>query len=249
MLQPPQKLRLPFIKKERLALDTYALYFDRRGVDFTFLPGQYVRLSLIPPFDDPRGNHRSFSISSSPLDKATLMIITHGTRGELQSPFKQKMLSLTKGEEVTFWGPMGIFVLPEKITGPICLLSGGVGIAPFLSIVRTVVEKKLPHKVTLIASFRTQEEVFFLEELTKHTLHNSHIEIVYTLTRHNKNTTNWQGEIERIAESLLKKYISSPEKTLFYICGSVAMVEGMTETLLSMRITPEQIHRELFTGY
>lgn len=67
---------LNFIKKEKIAKDTYSFYFDSSKDNFDFISGQYVKMNLIIENPDDRGTSRFFTISSSPLEKDRLMITT-----------------------------------------------------------------------------------------------------------------------------------------------------------------------------
>src|SRR3989344_8974556 len=100
--------QLPFFKKEQVAKDTWEFYFDRTKIpDLEFLPGQHLRLTIDLKNPDGRGNSRSLSISSSPLNKKYLTITTK----ILQSAFKKELVNITPGTVVNFFGPIGRFVL------------------------------------------------------------------------------------------------------------------------------------------
>ena len=129
-MQPPFPFTLPFLRKETVAKNTYSFLFSTHELpDFTFLPGQFVRMILDLPQEDPRSNRRYFTISSSPSEKNIITITTKITN--TPSIFKQKLFSLTPGEQVRFWGPSGSFIIPEDYEGPLVFLSGGMGITPF----------------------------------------------------------------------------------------------------------------------
>jgi len=72
----PKEFYLPFIKKEKVAKDTYSFYWDSANIDLNFLPGQYVRMTLNIKNRDNRGSSRFFTIASSPLEKEHIMITT-----------------------------------------------------------------------------------------------------------------------------------------------------------------------------
>src|SRR6478672_7512664 len=92
---------LSFIKKEKVAKDTYSFYFDRSQVAFDFLPGQYVRLTL-PHAADEKGTSRYFTISSSPHEKDVLVL----TVKIYESTFKRALYGLQPGHQGHFFGPM-----------------------------------------------------------------------------------------------------------------------------------------------
>lgn len=100
---------LPFLRKERIAENTYCFFFDRKQVAFHYLPGQYIQITLPHNSPDDEGTTRYFTISSSPTEKDYLMITTRVR----QSTFKKTLFSLKKGATAQFFGPIGTFVLQD----------------------------------------------------------------------------------------------------------------------------------------
>jgi NAD(P)H-flavin reductase len=98
-----------FTKKVKIAKDLYVIIFDRKKVPFTFLPGQYIQMTLPHENVDERGSSRYFTIASSPTEKDVLMITSRKGR----SSFKKALFGLKAGDRVQFFGPMGVFVLPD----------------------------------------------------------------------------------------------------------------------------------------
>src|SRR2546430_4235385 len=80
--------------------------FSRPKAPFGFRPGQYMAVKL-NDLTDPRGDSRTFSISSSPTDEDYVSITTRLG----PSPFKQRLFQIAPGEEANLWGPFGSFVL------------------------------------------------------------------------------------------------------------------------------------------
>lgn len=106
---PAKKIELRFIKREHLTTDIYAYYFDRHQVEFTFLAGQYVQLTLPHKNADERGSSRYFTITSSPTEKDYVIITTRVGK----SSFKKALFQLEPGMKVQFFGPIGTFLLTE----------------------------------------------------------------------------------------------------------------------------------------
>src|SRR5258708_3228613 len=100
MQTPAKEFFLPFLRREQITENVYSLFFDRRDVKFTFLPGQYIRMVLPHKNPDNRGTSRFFTIASSPLEKDHFMITTK----LIQSSFKMTLLSLTAGTPVKMYG-------------------------------------------------------------------------------------------------------------------------------------------------
>ena len=252
MNKSANKFEFPFIKKEKIAKNTYTFYFDRvhveRGLgkrgyaeDFDFIPGQYLKLYLQIENPDARGSSRYFTISSSPTDRKFLTITTK----ILKSSFKKKLHSLKKGEMVSFYGPLGFFTFNVNSKKPKIFLGGGIGITPYHSILTSLDYKKNKAKILLIVFFSLYKDVIFYEELKKIEKENPNIQIVYTLTRDTKDGF----EIGRISEEMIRKY--SPEflDSEFFVVGSPVVEEELFDLVKKMGVSEEKIFKEHFSGY
>lgn len=219
---------LNFIKKEKIAKDVFAFYFERKN--FNFLAGQYIHLYLSVGNEKGRGNSRMFTISSSPLEKDFIFIAVK--KGK--SLFKKSLFELVPQTSVKFYGPSGSLVL-NKIRSPYVFLSMGIGITPFRSIIKYVTQKKLNIQITLIASFATKQDFCFYEELMNISKVHSSIKIIYSLSRIN---------VTRI-----KKYIDNTNKYLYFIVGSPSAVSDLEGVVSGMGVADEKIFIEDFEGY
>lgn len=238
-----QKFELTFIKKEKISLDTYSFYFDRKNFNFNFLPGQYIKIFLDIEKPDDRGTSRYFTISSSPTEKEHLVITTR----IVKSSFKLKLDSLVPGEKIRAFGPIGYFDFDIKSSKEQIFLAGGIGMTPAHSILKLVDHKKAKLKITLIVSFQKLSDIIFFEELKEIESRNKNIKIVYTLTREAEKKDNFEkGHID---ENLIEKYSSSFKKAKYFIIGSESFELNMFELLRKMNIKEENIFKENFPGY
>ncbi|HSX40053.1 MAG TPA: FAD-dependent oxidoreductase [Candidatus Saccharimonadales bacterium] len=243
---PPSALTLPFLKSEKLSKDAYAFTFDRTSArEWNFSPGQYIRMTLPVENPDERGTTRLFSLVSSPLQKDHIMITTR----VIQSSFKKKLLTLKPGEQVQFFGPMGVFTFRENDPGSHVFLAGGIGITPFHSMLLYANAKKLSVPITFFASFSTTDDMVFYEEFSNIAKENPSIKVVYTVTQPEKSGKPWSGETGRISAEMIKKYVKDFDKALYYVAGPQVMVEAMVKMVSEMGLPTERILRENFTGY
>ncbi len=239
----PKEFFLPLIRKEQAATDTYSFFFDRTQIDFNFIAGNWIRLTLDFSEGDPRGSSRIFSIASSPLARDILMITTKISK----SLFKQTLYSLKAGTKVKFFGPAGRFLFNEEETKPFVFLAGGIGVTPFHSMITYVAEKKLSTPITLFASFSTAQELIYYQELKG--LENQYIKIIYILTQLEQSKGQWSGETGRISEEMIKKYVSDIALPLYYIAGPPAMVSAIEKLVRRMDVPTDHIRKENFVGY
>lgn len=233
--------------------------FDTRAVDFVYQAGQFLRLTLAGVANDPRGPSRFFSLASSPSERDSIMIATRIS----ENPFKKALAALSVGQSVTVEGPFGRFTLaqPGKLH---VFLSGGIGITPFRSILKFATDQKLPHKITLLYSNQTPENIVFKEDLDQFAKANPHLTIVHTITRGNSlpadqslrepstnSSEKASGKMRRgrIDEAMIKEYVNDIANAVFYIAGPPSMVEALSAVVKGMGVSEEHIKTERFTGY
>lgn len=132
--------------------------------DFNFIAGQYIWLQ-IPEliYPDPKGNTRIFSIASSPNKKGELDIIFRTS----ESGYKKTLVEMMPGTDVIFSGPYGPMALPKNNLLPVMLVAGGVGVAPFLSMIRFFNETSSGHEIALVYANDSKEEAVCIDELSK----------------------------------------------------------------------------------
>ncbi len=234
-----------FIKKKKLQENIYSFYFESKN-KFDFLPGQYVRLILPHEKPDFRGTGRYFTISSSPLENYLII-----TTKLVESTFKKTIFSLSPNDKVKVFGPMGNLVLPKEDGKPsLVFLSGGMGITPFRSIISYLNKKKTKTLITLIASFKTPDEMIFVDELIKISKKNKSIRVIFTTTSsHSQVYEDVAVDRGKIHKDLIEKYVESVFENKYFIVGPPVMVEATKKVLKTLKIPNEKIITEDFTGY
>jgi len=239
-MKKPKNFELEFIKKIKESKDAYSFYF-RRPNGFDFKPGQYIKLFLDIKKPDSRGSSRYFTISSSPTEKDFIVITTK----IIKSSFKKEFLNLVPHEKINAFGPVGYFDFNQDKDKNIVLLSGGIGITPYYSLINYIGTKKLATNVTLIASFDFYKNIIFYNDLKKIEKNNKLIKIIYTLTKEEK----YSFEKGRIGKDLLKKYVYELSSVKFYAVGSEAMTQDLIRILRELNIKEKNIFKEDFLGY
>lgn len=198
--------------------------FTVRDHDLKFFPGQYIWL-ILPQLTvpDPKGERRAFSITSTAYETGSFSIITRLS----DSGYKKSLISLPQGSQVIFAGPYGSSYVPTETQETIHMIAGGVGIAPFLSIIRSI--GFYPnHTFTLYYNFSQQEDFLYKDELLTFTSH------------HSVPFYSQVGRFDIAAASLLP-YM--PEDT-YYICGPPGFVDTVHAALLRKGVKREKMHFE-----
>lgn len=231
------------IDKKEIATGTLAVKIDLKGEVIEFKPGQFFFITLPNiPYPDPKNGRRHFSIVNSPDEKG---ILEFATRIREESAFKKYLYELPLNSEVEVGPFSGKFVLPEDPTKDYVFIAGGIGITPFISMLRYIQAEKLPHRITLIYSNRDQRSTAFLEELQKMERNNPNLKLVLTMTE----DPDWKGENSMINKSLIEKYLNPQTSYTFYIAGPPPMVTAVDEVLKQAGVVQEAIIKENFAGY
>lgn len=232
-------------KREIVARDTLAFTFDKPP-GFTFKAGQAIDVSLIdPPEMDAKGPRRAFSIVSAPHEDHILL----ATRTR-DSAFKRVLGEMPIGGRVQVEGPFGSLTLQSNRSRPAIFLAGGIGITPFMSILRDATHKRLPQVITLLYSNRRPEDAAFLQELQQleRDFRGSFKQFA-TMTDPAGVGQEWSGRNGMINAELIRNVIVKPSRPIFYVVGPPAMVAGMRQLLNSMGIDDDDIRSEDFSGY
>lgn len=120
---------------------------------------------------------------------------------------------------------------------------------PFRGMVKYATDKALPHKITLLYSARTPEEIVYRKDWEKFKLGNANFQLEITITRPEESSEKWNGHVGRIDEELISKYADNPSGKIFYVCGTPDMVRAMMKLLVGMGVPPPEIKVESFSGY
>lgn len=145
------------VQLDRLSATTVTIGIEiPNRSELAFLPGQYVNIA-VPGTDEAR----SYSFSNAPDDERLTFLIKLTPGGAMSDYLTQRA---SVGDTISFTGPNGSFFLRESAR-PLLLLAGGTGLAPVLSILRTL--RDSPRKTHLIYGVSTDEDLVALDEIER----------------------------------------------------------------------------------
>lgn len=227
--------------REEVASGTVAFRFTRPD-GFAFQAGQAVSLSLIePPETDAKGNSRTFSLASAPHE-ASLQVATRMR----DTAFKRVLGSLTTGAPVKLRGPMGNFTLPEDAARPVVMIAGGIGITPFMSMLRHEEHEGSARQRVLLFSNRRPEDAPFLAELDAMQRRCPALEFVSTMTDAAPAPGTWGG----IADpDFLARHLREAPNAVHYLAGPPAMVGALRKALAAAGAAEADVRTDEFYGY
>jgi len=232
------------LSRVEVAEGTMAFHFEKPS-QFDFKPGQSADLTLSnPPETDAEGNTRTFSIASPPFENQ----LVFATRMR-DTAFKRSLKKVPLGTAVKIDSPMGSFTLHKNSAKPAVLLAGGIGITPFISIVRQADHDRLAHKMYLFYSNRRPEDAPFLEALQMLEKSNPNFRLICTMTEMPQSKREWKGKTGLINQEMLSRHLTSLQGPIYYVAGPPAMVAGMRQVLVGANVDEDDIRTEDFAGY
>ncbi|NYT36843.1 FAD-dependent oxidoreductase [Allopusillimonas soli] len=231
--------------RDEVAEGTVAFHFDKPA-GFIFKPGQAIDL-IVPQqgvANDSSQARHTFSIATAPFENK--LVIATRMR---DSAFKRALGALVIGAEVQIEGPFGTLTLHKNMERAGVFIAGGIGITPFMSIVRNAVEQGMPQALTLIYTNRRPEDAAFLAQLQQWARENPAFRLVATMTQMDRSSQAWHGLASPVNGDLVKSVIETLSSPIFYVSGPPAMVQAMHATLADAGIDEDDVRSEEFYGY
>ncbi len=214
------------------------------GSGFSFTPGQFVMLSL-PGLADSSGRKiaKAYSITSSPVQQGIVEVcVARFPTGALSVPLFKKQV----GDEVIITGPYGVFQLKKSVRVGTVFIAGGTGLAPLMSMLRSLYTDGYKEKLWLFYSVGEPRLFLFKEELLSYEK-NSNLRLVVSTSNHNE---GWQWEKGRVTDTF-PRFLQQlqlggipNESRQFYICGPPLMVTDTVKMLEQLGFRKENMHRE-----
>lgn len=163
-------------------------------------PGQYVMIWI------PRVDEVPLSLSfidNNGFSGVTVKKIGCGT---------EALFQMKKGAYIGIRGPYGNWFKLKR--GKIAIIGGGIGIAPFLPLVKSLL--KMKSKISLIVSGKTKNELLFVEEVTK----------LLKESKHTINVTTEDGSYGRKGTAIdaFEDLLKIGKFNMVYTCGPEPMV-------------------------
>ena len=203
---------------------------------FRFAPGQYAWFAIgRSPFTVTK---HPFSLSSS-AEAADVMDVSIKALGD----FTATVADIDVGTKTYVDGPHGVFS-PDLYEGPgFCLIAGGVGITPMVSILRTFADRGDRRPLVVCIANRSWDEITFREELDQ-LAGRLDLRVVHTL---DEPPPGWTGETGRIGEGMLRRHLPPGyRRWQFFVCGANPMMDAMEDALVTLGVPAARIHTERF---
>lgn len=230
--------------REDLARGTAAFHLAKPD-GFRFKPGQ--ALDVILPLAGAAGVEalrHTFSIVTAPQE-SDIVVATRMRDSE----FKRALAGLPPGSPLTLEGPFGSMTLHSDRARAAVFIAGGIGITPFMSMLRQAAQERAARSFVLVYSNRSPEDTAFFAELRELERVLPSFRLVATMTDMGSAPHAWGGPTGMIDASLLRKVGGALQAPVHYVAGPPAMVEAMREALTNIGVADDDIRSEEFFGY
>src|SRR6202050_5693743 len=210
-------------------------------VEIKLFTGQYMDIA-IPGTEAVR----SFSMANTTSRESGLLefVIKVYPDGKFSEFLAE---TLAEGDRLDITGPFGVFTLREG-DNDLIFVGGGAGMAPILSLLRTMAERGLQRKATFFYGARTKQDLCFEAELRELEEKLPDFRYIPALSEPagSEPGNEWDGETGRITD-VVKRHASDLRGAHAYVCGPPPMVEAALPLLATLGVEEKRIYYDKFT--
>ena len=142
----------------------------------------------------------------------------------------------------------GDFVMPRDPEEKLALVAGGIGVTPFVSMIRDMLHRGEKRDIVIIVTNRYVVSAAY-QDVFDRARTELGIRTVFTLTGSADTIPeDWSGRVGRLDEALLREEIPDFDERIFYICGSQRLVVGVRGVLSQMGIDSTNVRTDFFPG-
>lgn len=206
-----------------------------------YLPGQFMFVTLLRGRGLPVEEH-PFTISSSPESSREISFSPKES-----GDFTATLGDTQKGDRASLMAPFGRFShLLQPSARSLVFIAGGIGITPFMSMLRYMKDTEEDRDVLLIYANRTSRDITFREELEimSEDGKNPGLEIVHVLSGAE---AAWEGRRGHVNRELLEECTGDVDECMYFLCGPPPMTKAVTASLEEMGIPAGRIRSERFS--
>ncbi len=244
IISPKQKLILYLKEKKEIAQNTFQFVFSSKQ-KLQFAAGQYLEWTLPHKNGDSRGSRRYFTIASSPTEETINLGIKYSPNAS--SSFKKALVAMDPQTFITASQLSGEFVLPKNKKKKLVFIAGGIGVTPFRSMIKYLLDTNEKRDIVLFYSNKTFAEIAYRDIFEEARLKLG-IKTIYTLTDPNT-PPSWEGKRGYVTAEMIKEEAPDFLEREFYISGPHGMVTTFEEALGKMGVPERQIKIDFFPGF
>lgn len=241
---------LKVVKVDRENHDTTSIYFT--GPDMERFKkreaGQFGAIRVLR--DGKWSEPHPFTLSSAPEDETLRMTI------KKSGTFTSAIPEIEPGAPIECAGPFGQFCHGIEDQPDIVMIAGGVGITPFLSVLRHFKATGANNAILLIWANKTYADAFAADELEEYTK-TMRLRVVHLFSRVEQQDREPEPvfddvrpgivtyEYGRVTQELLQRHLRNTDAA-FYLCGPPPMQQTVLDELAKCGVDPARVRKEAF---
>jgi predicted ferric reductase len=201
-----------------------------------FEPGQFAWITV---------GRSPFAITSHPFSLCSSAEASGSVEVAIKAAgdFSTGVAAVSPGTAVYLDGPHGVFSIDEYEGAGFCLIAGGVGIAPALSMLETLADRGDVRPVVLFAGNRDWNSIIFrnrVDELAPRL----NLTVVHVLE---EPPPEWTGQTGYLTAEIFCRHLPVGfQRFQFFACGPNAMLDAVIEALVQIGTPADRIHTERF---
>jgi NAD(P)H-flavin reductase len=223
----PHVARVTNIRQETGDIRTVAFQFKHADVDFPFVPGQFVEVSIFGVGEVPLG------LASSPTRRERIEISV-----KRMGSVTTEIHKLSPGDTIGVRGPFGNGWPVERLRGKnVTIIGGGIGLSPLRSLIDYMLDNRGEFgTIKILYGARTQNDLVYRRQLDEWSTHPD-TEVYCTV---DIGTPGWTGHVG-VVTALFEQASIEPTNTLVVTCGPPIMIKFVTMGLEKLGFSDEDI--------
>jgi len=232
--------KIPLIYKCRisgiadLTHDTREYHLDiPAGASFSFFPGDHIKI-----YPDPAEplEFRTYTPTNIPEIKDHFELIIKAYPLGYVSKY---MHGRKPGDEISISGPHFGGHWEDGLADRAGMIAGGTGITPMISMIRSIIQKKLRVDISLLYANKTIDDIILKNEFDDLAASHANFKRYYVL---DKAPENWDMGNGFINESMIRSNLSPPDpRNVIFVCGPPMMQLEIRRILVEIGHAKENI--------
>jgi ferredoxin-NADP reductase len=137
------------------------------------------------------------------------------------------------GQKIVAGQLIGDFRLPKDLKKKLVFIAGGIGITPYRSMIKYIIDTSQKRDVILMYSAKEGDFVY---------------KDVFDQARYKLGIKTYYN-VGRFQENFILKEVPDYKERIFYLSGPKSLVDGFTKVLRDLKIPHSQIKTDYFPGF
>ncbi|WNB91179.1 NO-inducible flavohemoprotein [Bacillus sp. NEB1478] len=240
----------PFVVADKVEESTVITSFYLKPQDgkeiADFKAGQYISVRMEIPGEE-NTHIRQYSLSDAPGKDYYRISVKKEAGMESPDGIVSNYLhnGVKTGDVLFLSAPAGDFYLDNEVERPLVLLSGGVGLTPMVSMLKTASERQPDREVTFIHAAINGKLHALRDEVLSVTAKSDHITSYFVYEKPEENDEGYEksGYVDM---DWLRDVLPINKDAEYYFCGPLPFMRAVYHALLDLNVPEGRIHFEFF---